>query len=142
MKLLDMLWIRKYYRTRDELVRDGVPGTADEMKEDIESRPNILEPLLQTNMLEAMANTGRVVIEDNVKLRDFRKEFFGRYSEKIPLVDASRYPSVPLPSSYAQPRAQSQWSKDKDVVVGPRRRNWTYAVGQKLHGSMIPQQRV
>lgn len=142
MKLLDMLWIRKYYRTREELVRDGVPGTADEMKEDIASRPNILEPLLQANMLEAMANRGRVVIEENVKLRDFREEFFGKYSEKIPLVDASRYPSVPLPSSHAQPRAQSPKSKDEDVIVGPGPTNWTYAAGQKLHGSMIPQQRV
>ncbi|KAG7364176.1 C2 domain containing protein [Nitzschia inconspicua] len=143
MKFLDVFWIRKYYRTREELIRDGVPETADEMREDIASRPNILEPLLKSNLLETMSNRGRVVVEDSVKLRDFREEFFGKYSETIPLVDTSRFPSVPLPSSYACPRGDRSKNNDLiEVVDADDTPSWTYVVGQKLFGNMIPQQRL
>jgi hypothetical protein len=137
MKLLDVWWIRRYYRTRDELLRDGVPETTDAMKEDIASRPNILEPLLQAKWLETMANRGRVVIEDNVKLRDFRKEVFGKYSENIPLFDFSRYPSIPLPTSYARPSVIA--SKDQGTAVSEEATCWTSVCGQRLYGTMIPQ---
>jgi hypothetical protein len=140
MKFMDVWWIRKYFRTRDDLLRDGVPETTNKMKEDIARRPNILEPLLQANWLEIMANRGRVVIEDNVKLRDFREEFFGKYSEKIPLFDFSRYPSIPLPSSYARPSPIA--SKDQVKAVREESTCWTSVCGQQLDGCMIPQQRI
>mmetsp|Transcript_2597 Transcript_2597/g.4194 ORF Transcript_2597/g.4194 Transcript_2597/m.4194 type:complete len:134 (-) Transcript_2597:15-416(-) len=132
MKLLDVLFIRKYYRTREDLLRDGVPSTTEEMKQDIASRPNILEPLLQSDFVERMANLGRVVVENNVKLRDFREEVFGKYTENIPYVDTSRYPSVPLPTSSAHPADESSFDNGA---------KWTYISGQKVFGNMIPQVR-
>ncbi|KAL3910394.1 MAG: hypothetical protein SGILL_007707, partial [Bacillariaceae sp.] len=136
VKLLDLLYIRKFYRTREALIREGVPQTTEEMKEDIASRPNILEPLLKSTALEKMSNLGRVVVEDNVKLRDYREEYFGSFSEHIPLFDTSRYPSVPLPSSSAVP-SDHVFDPDKEESV-----KWDYVAGQKIAGSMIPKQRV
>jgi hypothetical protein len=138
MKLVDVWWVRKYYRTRDELLRHGVPETTDEMKEDIASRPNILEPLLQANWLETMANRGRIVIEENVKLRDFREKFFGKYSENLPLFDFSRYPNIPLSTSYARPSDIATNDKFNNAV-SENSTCWTSVYGQKLHGEMIPQ---
>ena len=136
VKLLDLFWIRKFYRTRETLIREGVPQTTEEMKEDIASRPNTLEPLLKSAALESMSNLGRVVVEDNVKLRDCREEYFGSFSEHIPLVDMSRFPSVPLPSSSAVP-TNHVFDPDKEQCV-----KWDYVAGQKLEGTMIPQQRM
>jgi hypothetical protein len=134
IKLLDLLWIHKFYRTRDALVREGVPQTSQEMKEDIASRPNILEPLLHLTALKKMSSLGRVVVEDSVKLRDFREVYFGSFSELIPLFDTSRFPSIPLPTSSALP-CKKVFDPDAEPV------KWDYVAGQKLDGAMIPQQR-
>lgn len=143
VKVIDIVWIRKYYRTHEDLVRDGVPETTKEMKDDIASRPNILEPLLRSSFVESMANTGRVVVEDNVKLRDFRQELYGKYSERIPQVDTTRFASVPMSTSFAQPFASSAKSAEEGDYVGlPKEsQKWTYISGQKLEGTMIPQER-
>lgn len=142
VKLLDLFWLRKYYRTREDLLREGVPQTTEEMKEDIASRPHIMEPLLKSNFVETMSNLGRVVVEDNIKLRDFREEYFGRFSESIPLHDTSRYPSVPLPTSFARPHEDVYGSDDTTRGAPAQSVRWTYVAGQKLNGAMIPQQRV
>lgn len=127
VKLLDMYWIRRYYRTKEDLLRDGIPRTEEEMKEDIARRPNILDPILKSSWVVQMSKSGRVVVENNVKLRDFRQQRYGKYSEAIPAVDTSRYPSIPLPASFAQPYAQDDGGDDeenedcdKTVVAGTR----------------------
>jgi hypothetical protein len=135
MKFVDIAIFRKYYRTREELVRDGVPDTTEKMKDDIANRPNILDSLLTSNFLESMTNTGRVIIEDNVKLRDYREEVFGKFTESIPLLDTSRFPSTPLPSSFAHPIDKYS----SDMTSKQSGETWTYTSGQKLKGTMIPQ---
>lgn len=145
VKVLDELWIRRYYRTREDLLRDGIPETTDGMKNDIANRPNILGPLLKSALLETMASTGRVVVEDNVKLRDFREQLFGKYTERVPHVDTSRFPSVPLSTSFAQP----YYASDEKGVAEPgdyvdlpeKSQRWTCVPGQELEGTMIPTSR-
>lgn len=143
MKLLDVFWIRKYYRTRDELFRDGVPATTEEMNQDIASRPNILEPMLTASFVGQLAESGRVVVEDTLKLRDFRELLFGNYSEAIPSVDTTRFPSVPLSTSFAQPYGPVCGQKEGAYKDLPSESlSWTYIPGQKLSGEMIPKERV
>ena len=139
--LWDRLFIRRYYRTRDELFRDGVPESPESMKKEISDRPNILEPLLSSRFVGQLAESGRVVVEKNIKLRDFREVMFGDFSESIPPVDNLRYPSTPLPSSFAEPYYDS--SDGLENGVGDEERDnqslvWTYVPGQKLSGNMIP----
>ena len=140
-RIWDRLFIRRYYRTRDELFRDGVPESAEEMKKEISGRPNILEPLLSSRFVGQLAESGRVVVEKSIKLRDFREVMFGNFSESIPPVDNLRYPSTPLPSSFAEPYYDSSDGLEKGV--GDEQRDnqslvWTYVPGQKLSGNMIP----
>ena len=137
----DRLFIRRYYRTRDELLRDGVPESPESMKKEISGRPNILEPLLSAQFVGQLAESGRVVVEKNIKLRDFREAIFGNFSESIPPVDNMRYPSTPLPSSFAKPYYDSSDGLEKGVGDGERDDQslvWTYIPGQKLSGDMIP----
>jgi hypothetical protein len=142
LKVLDMMWIRTYYRTVEDLLLDGVPETTEAMKDEIASRPNILEPLLKSSFLESMAHSGRVVVEENVKLRDFRAEIFGKFTERIPQVDTARFPSVPMSTSYAQPYAsdENQAGEGDYVDLPIESRRWTYVSGQELRGTMIPEE--
>ena len=142
IKLLDMLWIHKYYRTTEDILRDGIPETVEEMQADIMSRPNILEPLLNSKLVESWSQMGRIVQEDNLKLRDVREKRYGKWSEAVPPYDGSRFPSVPFEeTSYAQPYAKSPKSaKEGDYVDLPRKSlKVHYIAGQKLDGDMIPQ---
>jgi hypothetical protein len=138
-KLWDVLWIRKYYRTRDQLFQDGVPASTNEMKQDIANRPNILLLLLTGEFVGQLAESGRIVVENNVKLKDFREMMYGSFSEAIPSVDTTRFPSIPLPSSFAKPYCRSrdlntEGGSEDDTFI-----SWTYIPGQKLSGTMIPE---
>jgi hypothetical protein len=144
VKLLDIFWINQYYRTKEELLRDGLPeGPEDveEMQKQIAQRPNILDSILKSEWIQSMAVSGRIVSEDNIKLRDFRVEKYGKWSERVPAVDASRFPSVPLSNSFAQPyTARGGEVKEgayQDLPMESQK--WTYVPGQKLEGRMIPQ---
>jgi hypothetical protein len=144
VKLLDVFWINQYYRTKEELLRDGLPeGPEDveEMQKQIAERPNILDSILKSAWVQSMAVSGRIVSEDNIKLRDFREEQYGRWSERVPAVDASRFPSVPLSNSFAQPyTAFGGEGNEGDYQDLPMEsQKWTYVPGQKLEGRMIPQ---
>jgi hypothetical protein len=63
VKLIDVFYLRKYYRTKEDLLRDGIPETTEEMKEDIASRPNILDPILKSSWVRKMGKSGRIVVE-------------------------------------------------------------------------------
>ena len=63
IKLLDVFFIQKYYRTSEQLLKDGIPETVEEMKEDIASRPNILTPILKSGWVRQMGKSGRIVVE-------------------------------------------------------------------------------
>ena len=142
VKLLDTLWIHKYYRTTEDLLRDGIPETLEEMQADIMTRPNIMEPLLNSKLVKRWGQLGRIVQEDNLKLRDIREKRFGKWSELVPPYDASRFPSVPFEeTSYAQRYATSDESaREGDYIDLPRSELTVhYIAGQKLDGDMIPQ---
>jgi hypothetical protein len=145
-RIIDYIWIRPYYRTKEDLIRDGIPATANEMKADIFSRPNILDPILSSKWVSEMGKSGRIVLEDNLKLQAAREVLYGKYSESIPAVDSSRYASVPTSSSFAQPYSSSggldSLVKDVDGIyrdVMPDCKIWSHVPSQKLKGIIIPQ---
>jgi hypothetical protein len=153
---MDACILHKYYRTKEDILRDGIPSTTEEMKVDIANRPNILHSLLKSSWVQTMGKSGRVVVEDNLKLRDFREETYGRFSERVPAVDTSRFPSIPLSSSFAQPFLAATGSTGEEpppapaAAAGddyyqdlpPEAQTWSYVPGQKLDGKMIPQPRI
>jgi hypothetical protein len=102
-KVIDKIWVQPYYRTKEQLLADGIPETVEEMKEEIASKPNILENILTSKWVHEMGKSGRIVVEDNLKLQAARETHYGKYSEAVPAVDVSRFASVPTSSSFAQP---------------------------------------
>ena len=143
-KLIDSTWILPYYRTREQLLADGIPETVEEMREDILSRPNIFYPILTSKWVHEMGKSGRIVVEDNLKLQAAREARFGKYSETVPAVDSSRFASVPQSSSFAQPYV-SPGQENVTKVEGsyqdlsPETKKWYKVPGQKLCGNIIHQ---
>jgi len=126
MKLVDVCWVLGWYKTSDELtnlVRAGVEPTPD--------LPDF-EAMLDSEVFLKMSQSGRIVGENAVKLRDMREHVFGHFSEAIPAVDSSRFPSVPLPASSARP-----WKEKEEAQV---KREIIHVPGQKLRGTMILRQ--
>jgi len=72
-RIVDEIWIRPYYRTNEDLLRDGIPATTEEMKVDIGSRPNILDQILVSKWVYDMGKSGRIVVEENLKLQAARE---------------------------------------------------------------------
>ncbi len=145
-RIIDHIWIRPYYRTKEDLIRDGIPATTDEMKADILSRPNILDPILSSKWVYELGKAGRIVVEDNLKLQAAREVLYGKYSENIPAVDSSRYASVPTSASFAQPYSSpgglDSIVKDADGTyrdIMPDCKIWSHVPSQKLKGFIIPQ---
>lgn len=123
MKLVDVFWAHQYYKTHDELLQDidnGVEETQEPPMPDFDA-------WLESDMFIKMGQSGRVVAEDQYKLKDMRERMYGKYSETIPRFDVSRYPSVPLPQSSATPLKEQ--AKEKE--------HWYHVPGQKLQGHMI-----
>lgn len=129
LHLLDTMYIEKYYRTEEQLLIDGLPQDIDAMRNDIASRPNIFDWAVDTPWVRETLKFGRIVAEDTIKLRDFRSEKYGRFSEFT--TRPSGFPSIPLSRSFAKP-----YASEKDVP--PESLTWSYIPGQKLEGSMIP----
>lgn len=63
IKLVDELYIRKYYRTKEDLLRDGIPESSEAMKEDIANRLNIFDPMLKSSWVRSLGTSGRIVVE-------------------------------------------------------------------------------
>uniref|UniRef100_A0A7S0KZP6 Uncharacterized protein n=1 Tax=Asterionellopsis glacialis TaxID=33640 RepID=A0A7S0KZP6_9STRA len=91
MKLVDIWYVHQYYRTTEEL------------KEDPVFRGTNLETLFASSKFQEMAKSVRIAAEDARKLKDMREHRFGKWSEVIPTVDMSRFPSVPSDASTAEP---------------------------------------
>jgi hypothetical protein len=144
-RIIDHFWIRPYYRTKEDLVRDGIPSTTEEMKADILRRPNILDPILSSKWAYELGRSGRIVVEDNLKLKAARELHFGEYSETVPAVDSSRFASVPTSSSFAQPYMSpdgldgpSKKADDIYLDIQPDCKIWSTVRNQKLTGDIIP----
>lgn len=129
MKLMDIYWVHHFYKTREELLQDIDNGV-------VNTEPLIpdFDAWLASDMFIKMGHSGRIVTEDQYKLKDMREKVFGKYCETIPKFDSSRCPSVPLPQSSAQPSKAKPTSKE----------HWYHVPGQKLAGHMIlePEQEV
>lgn len=123
MKLLDVYLVHRWFKTSDELMKIVQScGTPDPDLPDFEQ-------LLESEVFLNMSKSGRVIGENAIKLKDMREHIFGQYSEVVPVVDSSRYPSVPLPSSSARP-----WLVDYEPLVTKQE---SHVPGQELSGSMV-----
>lgn len=147
-KLIDKIWIQPYYRTREQLLEDGIPETVEQMKEEIANRPNILDPILTSKWVHEMGKSGRIVVEDNLKLQAVREARYGKYSEGVPTVDTSRFASVPNSASFAQPYVENRDDGDQSpttyiegcyVDISSDKKIWSKVQGQKLYGNIVPQ---
>jgi hypothetical protein len=126
MKVIDLLFIRGHYRTREE------------MEADPEFHGTNLESILTSSSLEQMVYRGRLASEEAMKLKAMREYKFGKLSHRVPAFDTQRQPSIPLPMSTAQPYLGSGGDPAKGFVdVDPAKINWTYVVGQLLTGTMV-----
>ena len=130
MKLLDIYFVRSWYKNSEELfelVEQGV----EEPEPDL---PNF-ESILQGDALVKMSRSGRLVAEKALKLKDMRDHIFGHYCEFIPFMDDSRYPSIPLPESTAEPCKPAP--EEKKEVEKKEGKLAKFVHSQKLRGTMI-----
>jgi hypothetical protein len=148
MKVVDVMWVHSWYDTTEELLvkialakgnmynnNNERSGSVVRGENEIAATTVLLEPnlpdfksMLDYDYFQQLARTGRMVKEADLKLRDMREHLFGPYCEYIPVTDnASRCPSVPLPSSYAEPTC---CNKKPSIAA-------YYVPGQKLTGNMI-----
>ena len=79
--IIDRYFIQEYYRTEEQLMeaRSKLSST-DEMVREISQRKNILDWLTNVQWVNDAINSGRINQEDNMKLRDFRREKYGFFS--------------------------------------------------------------
>ena len=126
MKVVDILFIRTHYRTREELERDPkFYGTK-------------LESVLTTSSLESMIDAGRRASEEAMKLKAMREYKFGKLSLQVPSFDTQRRPSVPLPQSKAEPYLGSDGDPAEGFVDADASKiKWSYVAGQHLTGTMV-----
>lgn len=127
MKLVDVCWVHRWYKTSDELT--------DLVRAGVEPEPDLpdFEAMLDSDIFLKMSQSGRIVGENAVKLKDMREHVFGHFSEVVPAVDSSRFPSVPLPASSARP-----WVPEQPDA--PDEQEAIHVPGQQLRGSMILRQ--
>jgi hypothetical protein len=122
MKAIDVLYVHKWYKTKEELLSE-VDGGNDA----VPSLPDF-DAIIESEIFLNMGKSGRIVAENNLKLKAMREKMFGKYSERIPASDSSRFPSVPLPESTAEPYQGKSWGAPKF---------WYHVPGQRLTGNMI-----
>jgi hypothetical protein len=126
MKFVDLLFVRAYYRTREELEVDP------------EFHGTELESVLTSSSLERMIQSGRLASEEAMKLKAMREHKFGKLSQRVPAFDTQRQPSIPLPTSTAQPYLGSGGDPAKGFVdIDAAKLKWTYVFGQHLTGTMV-----
>ena len=125
MKVLDVMYVHKWYKTREELLEE-IQQTGK-----VAIKLPDFDAMLNSEKLHKAGRNGRIVAEDAIKLRAMRETRFGKQGERVPSQDTSRVPSVPLSCSTAQP------TKDVNDII---QREVTHVLGQKLHGNMIPRQ--
>lgn len=128
MKLVDVLWVGHWYRTKEQLLVeiDAGEGAKDDGVIASKDLPDF-DAWLGSGVLIRMGHRGRLVAEESRKQRAWRRVLLGTYSERVPTVDSSRYPSTPLPSSFS--RAELLEAEKEDIVFVP---------GQEMVGTMIP----
>jgi hypothetical protein len=144
MTVVDVMWVHSWYDTTEELLVkialaegsiDNNNNTSDDTSGSFVLEPNLpdFKSMLDHDYFQQLSRKGRMVTEADLKLKDMREHLFGSYGEYIPVTDnASRCPSVPLPSSYAEPRTMTTSCYNKASNTADY-----YVPGQKLTGNMI-----
>ena len=127
--------------------RDGLPWSAQVLDDIVNGRPDrdywflpVFDSIIEHDLFRSMRKSGREVEEKAVKLKDMRERLHGTWSERVPWVDNSRRPSVPLPQSSATPWKEAEDrppTKRVDWNFSPRRVDWKFAPGKKLVGNMV-----
>lgn len=103
----------------------------DEIKE---IKPINVDSFFESPEMKKLAKMVRVAAEDALKLKVMRQHLYGNFSEIIPSVDTSRFPSLPLQTSTAMSLemhkkvAGYDCTKQSEIVNLP---------GQRLQGKMI-----
>jgi hypothetical protein len=128
MKLVDIFFVHKYFRTTEELWDDVVNGREEKDYDFL----SFFDSIIEHDVFRKMRETGRVVAEDAAKLKHMRESVHGEWSEMVPWVDNSRHASVPRPESSASP-----FSTEDNAQLDCRR--WRFAPGSRLEGNMIMQ---
>lgn len=114
MKFADIYWYSKNENVSEEdmakSLRDNYKAQADTIAQ---------------NALQA-----RILSENAQKIRDIKKELFGRYISDVPVLNMQRQSHVPLHSSVAKPYVASEHALSKATIHR--------VAGQHLEGDMIP----
>ena len=133
MKLVDIIWLHKYYKTRQELLEEIRARKNEPPKE---PEPFIFDSFLESDHFHKLHTTGRIAAEDSLKLKDMRERVFGEYSEQVPAFDTSRFPSLPLPDSTAYP-SNAETAHAVEVAIKKQKVSGRGVPGQRLQGHMI-----
>eukprot|EP00560_Eucampia_antarctica_P004065 CAMPEP_0197842692 /NCGR_PEP_ID=MMETSP1437-20131217/46884_1 /TAXON_ID=49252 ORGANISM="Eucampia antarctica, Strain CCMP1452" /NCGR_SAMPLE_ID=MMETSP1437 /ASSEMBLY_ACC=CAM_ASM_001096 /LENGTH=296 /DNA_ID=CAMNT_0043452607 /DNA_START=1659 /DNA_END=2549 /DNA_ORIENTATION=+ len=123
MKLFDLFLMQHHYGV--------ILQSTGEIKE---KEPVDVDSFFQSPEMKKLAKMVRIAAEDSLKLKQMREHLYGSFSEVVPNVDTSRFPSLPLPTSTAITyRTHSealgyQYRNDVEIENLP---------GQRLRGRMI-----
>ncbi|CAB9497692.1 Multiple C2 and transmembrane domain-containing protein 1 [Seminavis robusta] len=113
MKLADIYWYRDFENMSEEeqaqQIRDGFTAQLDAAR--------------------ALAAQARIDNERAIKLKDIKKELYGKFVTWVPVLSFERFPDVPLHSSSAQPYTPPE---NQSRAIPER------VAGQHLVGDMIP----
>lgn len=126
MKLVDIFWVCKYYKTNEELMDDIVN---DRESQDYWFLP-FFHSIMDHSAFRSMAKSGRIAAEDVAKLKAMRETVHGTWSEQVPLADNSSKVSFPLAQSSAKPSSPGDMPARSKL-------NWKFKPGNRLEGTMI-----
>jgi len=123
VKIIDILYVSKWYETTEELVERMREGRSED-----KFRLPDFDCLLESKTIQAVCKQGRIMAEKAIKCKAMRTHLYGSYCEAVPSVDSSRFPSVPLSTSSAKPCSSEPKKKEKLYGIH----------GQLLDDSILP----
>ena len=126
MKLVDIYFIHKFYKTNEELFDDIVQ---DRESQDYRFLP-FFDSIIEHDSFHSMRKNGRIAAEETAKLKAMRENVHGAWSEQVPLGDNSPKFSFPLPQSSAKPFSSSD-------IAAPSKVSWKFMPGNRLEGKML-----
>ena len=124
MKLADIMFVHKYYKTNEELFEDIVN---DRQADDYRFLP-LFDSIIQHNAFRTMREASRLRAEEVAKLQAMRENVHGMWSEQVPVGDNSPKFSFPLAKSSAKPFSSSD-------IAPPF--NCQFRPGNTLEGNML-----
>ena len=126
MKLIDIFWVRKYYKTNEDLLDDIIHDREGQDYMFLQ----FFDSIIEHDIFHSMRKSGRIVAEEVTKLKAMRESVHGMWSEHVPLTDNSPKFSFPLPQSSAKPYSS-------DDMASSSKLSWKFKPGNRLEGTMI-----